>query len=374
MPYPKSSVATIRLNATIIENTPMTTAPSGEYFDPRHRLLQFQAPVRVPYRTLHPSKSAYRFRQTRSAEGLSPESSNHPSLLISSISWTDDGIDSPAHRVRPRARGPWEDDPPRPHPRHGSRGTRSGRHHAAHRRDGGPSRGHHGGLRRSRERQELPHPGAAVHRHPGPRGLLDLAGSRWRPLRPRRPRDRRQRGIPPADDPEPEHPKAVQDAVPRGGEQDRPRAWLEETRRQTLRRILRGSAPFHARRARQTHVRGRGPLVRTRLLRGTIRPRRGLHDEYRRRPREREVRRGDSRPPPHADRPRAAVPGTAACDHGRVGGGDDPGGEGGERPRDHARCDRLRRHVVERGHDRLWDRGQTGHDEGEAPAQTEPPR
>src|SRR5439155_1520859 len=71
MPYPKSSVATIRLNATIIENTPMTTAPSGEYFDPRHRLLQFQAPVRVPYRTLHPSKSAYRFRQTRSAEGLS---------------------------------------------------------------------------------------------------------------------------------------------------------------------------------------------------------------------------------------------------------------------------------------------------------------
>src|SRR5437879_82120 len=97
MPYPKSSVATIRLNATIIENTPMTTAPSGEYFDPRHRLLQFQAPVRVPYRTLHPSKSAYRFRQTRSAEGLSPESSNHPSLLISSISWTDDGLDSPAH-------------------------------------------------------------------------------------------------------------------------------------------------------------------------------------------------------------------------------------------------------------------------------------
>src|SRR5881396_1355525 len=206
MPYPKSSVATIRLNATIIENTPMTTAPSGEYFDPRHRLLQFQAPVRVPYRTLHPSKSAYRFRQTRSAEGLSPESSNHPSLLISSISWTDDGLDSPAHRVRPRTRGPWQDDPPRPDSRYRRRGPRGGRHHAAHRRDRGPARGDPRDVRGPRQGTDVPDPRPPLHRHTGPRGLLDPARPRRRARRPRGPRHRHQRGIPSADDREPEHP------------------------------------------------------------------------------------------------------------------------------------------------------------------------
>src|SRR2546427_421424 len=58
---------------------------------------------------------------------------------------------------------------------------------------------------------------------------------------------------------------------------------------------------------------------------------------------------------------------------GKPRGRDDPRGEGGERPRDHARCDPLRRHVVEGRHDRLRDHGRAGLDEGEGAAQAETP-
>jgi hypothetical protein len=32
----------MRISAMTIEKTPVTIAPSGLYFDPRHKLLQFQ--------------------------------------------------------------------------------------------------------------------------------------------------------------------------------------------------------------------------------------------------------------------------------------------------------------------------------------------
>src|SRR6266702_1839811 len=95
-------------------------------------------------------------------------------LLISSASWSAGyGLDSPADRVRPGARRPWEDHPARPDPRHRRRGPRGRWDHAAHRRHGGAPRGDPRGVRRPRQGQDVPHPGAALHRHARPRGVLD---------------------------------------------------------------------------------------------------------------------------------------------------------------------------------------------------------
>src|SRR5207245_11136006 len=155
-----------------------------------------------------PSSSAYSF--CKEVPPMIPDRI----LLISTDSWSGgDGFHSPAHRVRPGTRGPWQDDPPRPDPGYRRRGPRGRRDHPAHRRDGGPSRRDPRDVRGPRQGTILPDPRPPLHRHAGPRRPLDVPGSRRRPRGPRGPRDRRQRRIPPADDREPEPPAPLHAAV-----------------------------------------------------------------------------------------------------------------------------------------------------------------
>src|SRR2546422_5479748 len=80
-------------------------------------------------------------------------------LLIATDSWSvGDGFHSPAHRVRPGTRGPWQDDPPRSDSRD-RRGRSRGRGGpAAHRGNGGPPRGDPQKLRGPRQKGVVSHP------------------------------------------------------------------------------------------------------------------------------------------------------------------------------------------------------------------------
>src|SRR5213594_3346566 len=149
---------------------------------------------------------------------------------------------------------------------------------------------------------------------------------------------------------------------------------MEEARGATVRPVVRGSAGIHARRARSSHVRTRRPTLRARLLRRPIRSDRGLHDEPRGDPGQREIRGRGSGPVIDAHRPRPAVPRGAARNRRRSRRRYDPRGEGREGPRSHPRRDRLRRYAIERRHDCVWDRGQAGDDEGEGRPETEATR
>src|SRR5256886_14741018 len=61
-------------------------------------------------------------------------------LLIATDSWSvGDGFHSPAHRVRPGTRGPWQDDPPRSDSRDRRGRSRGPRGYAAHPGKGGPA-------------------------------------------------------------------------------------------------------------------------------------------------------------------------------------------------------------------------------------------
>src|SRR2546430_16675054 len=61
-------------------------------------------------------------------------------LLIATDSWSvGDGFHSPAHRVRPRTRGPWQDDPPRSDSRDRRGRSRGRRGYAAQRGHRGPA-------------------------------------------------------------------------------------------------------------------------------------------------------------------------------------------------------------------------------------------
>src|SRR3989475_1576914 len=208
----------------------MLSAVRNQYSEVTKSLIPVMtgaAPLTTP--KPHPSSSAYSFRKRF------PPMIRDRILLIASISWCDgDGFHSPAHRVRPGARGPWQDDPPRSDSRHWRGRPRGRRDHAAHPRDRSPACGNPRDVRGPRPGTIVPYPPPPLHRYPSPRGLLDLARPRRCARPPPRPPHRRQRGIPSADDREPEHPPAVQDPVRRRREADRHGARTEEARAATV--------------------------------------------------------------------------------------------------------------------------------------------
>src|SRR2546427_7102996 len=94
-------------------------------------------------------------------------------LLIATDSWSvGDGFHSPAHRVRPRTRGPWQDDPPRSDSRDRRGRSRGRRDHAAHRGNGGPAPGDPPEVGGPPPKAVVPHPPPPPHPHTRAPGLL----------------------------------------------------------------------------------------------------------------------------------------------------------------------------------------------------------